>query len=343
MKIEMVWKTIGAKAIAGVTGIALLAGWILTGNTGLSSTEKAVYEDALDLQAKVDEIGFPDFNLAEYPVAMYDGKQDYVFYQGKIEKRTPVLETFAGTAYPVEDHFEVIIPTLERFDSLLSLAGGVESLASGSGYGKEEQIATIWHEALHAWQLSNFEILGEKMTAGEMSKEMENIADDSGESEEDIIVRAVDKDVEVKEGIGQELHMLKRIVTGHAMSDGNIDEIKTAVLEYRELERQRQKKMPEEAVSAEQRCELTEGTAYYVEANILKMQNGEGEYEERYIRTLGDFEGGRGKYYRIGMAKCLILDKLSPDWKEKLDFTKSLDELLDEAVEVGNSGTKQQL
>ena len=33
------------------------------------------------------------------------------------------------------------------------------------------------------------------------------------------------------------------------------------------------------------------------------------------------------------MAKCLILDKLDPDWKESLDYTESLDQLLDKAAE----------
>lgn len=332
MKNNKTWKTIGTKVIAGIIGVALLSGWFLTGNSGLSVKEKAVYEDARNLQAKVDEIGFSDLRLTDYPVAMYDGKNDYVFYQDRVEKRNPVLETFAGTAYPVDGHFEVIIPTLERFDSLLSLAGGMETLASGTGYAQEEQIATIWHETVHAWQLSNFDIMGEKITAKEMAEEIEDMKDESMESEEQLIVRTVDQNDEVKKGIEQELNMLKGIVTGSGMSDGNIDEVKNAVLEYRELEKQRREKMPKEAAAAEQRCELTEGTAYYMEANVLKMQSGEKKYKERYIQTLAEFEGGRGKYYQIGMAKCLILDALSPDWKETLDFTKSLDELLDEAV-----------
>lgn len=36
----------------------------------------------------------------------------------------------------------------------------------------------------------------------------------------------------------------------------------------------------------------------------------------------------RGKYYRTGMAKCLILDRLALDWKEDFDFTRGLDEVL---------------
>lgn len=78
---------------------------------------------------------------------------------------------------------------------------------------------------------------------------------------------------------------------------------------------------------------MTEGTAYYVEGNILRSLRSGKEYQERYLDTLDAFEGGRGKYYRTGMAKCLILDKLAPDWKESLDYTESLDQLLDKAAE----------
>ena len=82
----------------------------------------------------------------------------------------------------------------------------------------------------------------------------------------------------------------------------------------------------------EERCELMEGTAYYEEANVLKIQKGGQEYRKRYIGTLDRFDAGRGKYYRTGMAKCMILDRISPDWKKNLDFSKSLDELLDDAA-----------
>ncbi len=336
------------KALAVVTGTALLAGWILTGKTGIGSEDKAVYEAAVKLQPEVDQLGFQDFRLENYPVAMYDGKKDSVFYQGKIEERAPVLETFAGTAYPVGDHFEVVVPTLEQMDGMMSLAGGIEGMTAGSGYGKEEQIATIWHEGFHAWQMSSFAILGEKMTAEELTAELENMdegttgkdaGEQDGESEEQILVKAVDQKADVKKAVAQEMKTLKAIADkGSALkgeeSKTGIDEMKSAVLEYRKSEEQRRKGMPAEAVKAEQRCELTEGTAYYVEANILKMQEGggEAEYQKRYLDTLGQFEGGRGKYYRTGMAKCLILDQISPDWKRQIDFSKSLDELLDEAV-----------
>ena len=317
------------KAAALAAGAALLAGWILTGTSGISKEDKEIYEAALEMQTEVDQIGFQDFRLADYPVAMYDGKRDYVFYQGKIEKRAPVLETFAGTAYPVEDHFEVIVPTREQLEGLLSLAGGVETLASGSGYEKEEQIATIWHETFHAWQMSNYAVLGETMTPQEMAAELEEESGDEESMGEDaVLVRAVDKNPDMKKKVEQEMKLLKKT----ALSEAGIDEIKSGVLEYRKLEERRKAEMSKEAVQVEERCELMEGTAYYEEANVLKIQKGGQEYRKRYIGTLDRFDAGRGKYYRTGMAKCMILDRISPDWKKNLDFSKSLDELLDDAA-----------
>ncbi|MDD3402263.1 MAG: hypothetical protein PHQ72_02745 [Hespellia sp.] len=302
-------KLTAGKVAAGIVGVALVTGYFLTGSAGASTQDQKIYQKALDRQTEVDKIGFQEFTLADYPVSMYDGESDYVFYKGEITKREPVLETFAGTVYPVEDHFEVIIPTMERMESVLSLVGGVEGMVTGSGYGQEEQIATIWHEAFHAWQLSNFQILGKSITAKEMDQ----------------------KEVR-KNQFKNEMKGWKKLVLSSDMSAGNIDEIKEAVLEYRELADARRSQMSEQAIAAELQSELTEGTAYYVESNVLRQQKGDREYQTRYIDTLGTYMSGRGSLYRTGMAKCLILDVLAPDWKEQLDFTKSLDELLDEAV-----------
>ncbi|MDU7706786.1 MAG: hypothetical protein E7J94_05855 [Clostridium sp.] len=316
------------KVIAAAVGTALLAGWIFTADRGIGIQEKQIYSKALEEQEQADKLGFSNFRLEDYPVAMYDGKADYVFYKGSIEKRSPVLETFAGTAYPVGDHYEVIIPTLERFDGLLSLAGGVEGMVSGSGYGEKEPIATIWHEAFHAWQLSHYKILGEDLSPAEMEKELEQSGKETGDSDEALFVKEVDQNKVQKQRLEKEMQLLKA-----AAEEKDTDKMKAVILQYKELQRQRRENMSPEAITAEQRCELTEGTAYYVEGNILRSLRSEKEYQDRYLDSLDVFEGGRGKYYRTGMAKCLILDRLDPDWKESLDFTKSLDQLLDKATD----------
>ncbi len=319
------------RIIAVILGIVLFLSWLWTGKREISGEDKEIYEEALGLQEQVDELGFGGFCLADYPVAMYDGEWDHVFYDGEIKRRKPVLETFAGTAYPVEDHFEVIVPTLEQFDSLMSLAGGVEGMVSGSGYGAREQISTIWHEAFHAYQLTDHAVLGERITPEEMQEELEGQED-----------QEADETADMKNSLENEMKLLKETVdmvltdtgerTDAAALAEYIDGIKEMVLEYRECRRERMAKMSQEARDAEIRCELTEGTAYYVEYSVYGMTAGAQACQERYLENLDWYEGGRGKYYRTGLAKCLILDALAPGWRETFDFTKGLDEVLEEAA-----------
>ncbi len=321
-------KQVKGMIMTGVFGAGLLAAWLWTGNQGISKENQKIYEEAVSMQEEVDTLGFEGFCLSDYPVAMYDGTSDYVFYEGKTWKRPPVMETFVGTAYPVDDHFEVIVPTLEQFESLMSLAGGVEGMAAGSGYGASEQKGTIWHEAFHAYQLTKFAVLGEKVTPEDMQGEGEK-------SEEEWIVTEVDEKPDIQRKLKGEMQLLEKAADMLKNQDiSSIDGLREIVLEYSERRRQRMKEMQKSAREAEIRCELTEGTAYYVEAFVYRMESGEQAYEERYLDSLGTYEGGRGKYYRTGLAKCLLLDVLCPDWKEHFDFSKGLDELLEEYLEV---------
>lgn len=325
---------------AGILGAGLLAGWLVTGKNGLSGQDRQIYEQAVSMQEQVDTLGFGNFRLQDYPVAMYDGTKDYVFYQGEIKERAPVLETFAGTVYPVEDHFEVIIPTVEQFDKLLSLAGGVEGMVTGSGYGPREQKAVLWHEAFHAYQLTHFAILGEKVTAEEMEAELEADQAQEGISEEAWIVREVDQKDGIRKKIEAELHLLESAAKLSSQMDkengryaADMGKLKEILSRYGESRRQRLAEMPQEAVEAEIRCELTEGPAYYMEAKVYEMLSGKDAYEEQYLDGISVFEGGRGKYYRTGMAKCLILDQILPDWKNTFDFTMGLDECCEQAAD----------
>lgn len=309
--------------IAGIPGIVLLSAWLWTARPGISEENRRIYEEAVGLQDQVDTLGFQGFCLSDYPVAMYDGKSEYVFGNGEVQKRSPVLETFAGTVWPVGDHFEVIVPTVEQFGQLMSLTGGVEGMAAGSGYGPSEQKASIWHEAFHAYQLTDFAVLGEKVTAEDLQAELSDHKGAEEKSEEQWIVEEVDEKPDLKKKLEGEMRLLKK-----AACDSDIDELHRTILEYRECRRQRMEEMPAEAREAEIRCELTEGTAYYVESAVFRMASGGQAFEERYLEGLDRYENGRGKYYRTGFAKCMILDRLDSHWKETFDFSKGLDEAM---------------
>lgn len=323
-----------AMIMAAILGAGLLSAWMWTGRSEISEENRKLYEEAVDMQKQVDTLGFEGFCLLDYPVAMYDGTTDYVFYEGEIQKRSPEVETFVGTAYPVEDHFEVIVPTLEQFDSLLSLAGGVEGMVTGSGYGPLEQKAIIWHEAFHAYQLTDFAVLGEKVLPEDMKGELEEKGGEK--SEEEWIVTQVDEKKDVKSKIRQEMEILKKAVELIRTESPAIDELHKIILEYSERRRQRMEEMPKSARDAEIRCELTEGTAYYVESSVYQMMSGKQAYEERYLENIGAYEGGRGKYYRTGLAKCLILDTLYPGWKETFDFSRGLDAVIEQYLGGGS-------
>jgi len=84
--------------------------------------------------------------------------------------------------------------------------------------------------------------------------------------------------------------------------------------------------------------ETMEGSARYVEAEAYCLLAGEEAWRETYM---GDFSysNGAGKYYAMGMQKCLLLDQLVPEWKDDFTALSDLDELLREAVFV-DEGTE---
>lgn len=171
-----------------VVGVILLTGSVLTKSRGLSDVDKAIYEMALGQQEWVDTLGFEGLRLADYPVAFFDGKKDYVVTAKEdgyaIETRKPVINTFAGTAYEVDDHYEVIVPTVDKLSELVGLvdsAGKMQKMTEGEGslkgaqtevstkeetYGEKEQATTIWHETFHAYQFTQAQEQIEAMLGG---------------------------------------------------------------------------------------------------------------------------------------------------------------------------------
>ena len=147
------------KAVYLCIGIILAVAVLLTGTYGLSVRNLSIYEEAVLLQEKMDELGFQDFRILDYPIAFFDGNKDYVVTgegkEYKVETRKPVFSTYVGTAYEVEDHYEIILPTMESFEKIFSMLGMAENLQEfqkgnaasfeESEYEDKEQAATIWH------------------------------------------------------------------------------------------------------------------------------------------------------------------------------------------------------
>lgn len=337
-------KRTGIRMLCLGIGAVLLAGTVLTGQYGLPKEDKEIYEMACAQQEYVDELGFRDFRLTDYPLAYYDGNYDYVLTgEGEslqIVRRRPVLNTFVGTAYPVEDHYEIIVPTLEKFQSLfetLNTAGQLGGLSGGdsisfeeSAYGEKEQVATIWHEAFHAWQSTFAEAEIAALLDGHNFEE-----EGFGEK---LIVQEVDSRPEIKAIYEQELALLKQAAQLAAAESKNteaeVDTLRNIILQYRQLEEKRMGMLPEEVLILEEYYKRLEGSAYYVEGYIYQKLYSREAFAEQYLEGLDVYAGGSNKYYGIGMAYCRILDRIDPDWKSGYDFSGNLADLIYEALEL---------
>lgn len=160
------WK----KAIYIGTGIVLSLATIMTGSKSLSDSNIENYKRAAELQDEMAARTFSGYHMTDYPVAFFDGTYDYVVTGGaqerniNIERRKPVIGSFVGTAYEVEGHYEILLPTVEQFSGMVDVLSAVQTFTEEKntlddevGYSDEEHIATIFHEGFHAWQMSNFE------------------------------------------------------------------------------------------------------------------------------------------------------------------------------------------
>lgn len=294
-----------------LTGAALAAGVIATGSRGISDDNIAVYEKAVSLESE-DSFGFGGFALTDYPVAFYDGDRNYVFEWGNgeyaITKRAAVLNFIAATAYPVEGHYEVLTPTVEKMSSLLSFMGHEKD-----SYGAEEHISTLWHEAFHCFQLTNYK---------------ENIEGICTEADESLIAENADKNETAVKLFRQKAQFLKQ-----AVMSNDIDKIREYIVQYKRLDEERKALLSDEINALEEYYTRIEGSACYVEACVYKMQLPEG-FESSYIEAISEYGGGSGKYYTTGMVMCMILDTIDPEWKNGYDFSEPLTDLIYAELEI---------
>ncbi|MCR5105545.1 MAG: hypothetical protein K6B68_14010 [Eubacterium sp.] len=95
---------------------------------------------------------------------------------------------------------------------------------------------------------------------------------------------------------------------------------------------EREKLLEEDEIVSEDFYEMVEGTAYYVEANAVRYENGEAAYTDKYIKTIDEYSGGNSKYYHLGMLECMLLNELDPEWKDSYSFDRPLSEVIEDCV-----------
>ena len=293
-----------------LVGIMLATGVIATGTYGLSEEDIEIYERAVSIE---DDFGFDGFTITDYPVSFYDGDNDYVVVwengEYSITRRNAVMDFIVATAYPVDEHYEVLTPTIEKMSSLL----GLLSMGNGS-YGADEHIATLWHEAFHCYQLTNY---------------LENIESIPLVAvDESLIAENADTNEQAVRLFEQKSELLKK-----AVKTDDIDKIREYIVEYKKLDEERKTLLSDEVNSVEEYYTRIEGTACYIEACVYKSLLPD-SFENNYIEAISEYGGGSGKYYKTGMAMCMILDTVNPEWKNGYDFSEPLINLIYTELEI---------
>lgn len=317
-------------------GAVLAVGSIFTGTYGLSNVNLGIYDTAVSQDETVQNMGFEGFSIKDYKVRFYDGKQDYVVQiddKGvtSVTKEDAVLDVFAGTTMEVNGENQVIIPAYEQFSSLFDVLDAAETVSRGmegnaeqamaftkNSYSENSHIATIWHEAFHAWQYTNWKT--------DINALMRRVNLTEGEGREDVIVEEVDSNSKMVNSFEQEMELLFQ-----AYETENIDEKKELVSQALDIETERERGLSDSANAMEYYLDNLEGSAMYVEGQVYRELEGEDTWKEYY---LGDFqyENGSSKYYKRGMLKCLLLDQMMEGWKGQFAGNCGLSQLLAQSV-----------
>lgn len=295
---------------AAIVGIGLLAGFFATAPNGLSAENVEVYTTAVGLEKKDGNFGFENFFLSDYPVAFYDGDNDYriTSQNGEccVTKRPPVINSIVATAYEVNGEFEVLSPTIEKMSSFMALidTGMVE-------YTVERHAVVLWHEAFHCYQMSNY------------SGFIKNIC---SEIDEQIIVVQADGNSRAVELFKMQAQLLEASVRTN-----DIEKIRENMIKYKQADEERRQLLSESVTALENYYTIVEGTACYVEACAYKKLLPE-SYDEEYIDAISRYSNGSSRYYHIGMAQCVILEKLAPGRLSGYTFSKPIIELVYEEL-----------
>lgn len=312
------------KQIYAAVGVVLVVSVAATGTYGLSKTDREIYKTAIDLQEKMQENGFEGFVLEDKKVRFFDGSVDYVVTGNKIEKEEAVFDTFVGTTSKVDGEYQVILPTYDNFADMFSLLGAAQSLADGSmlfsedNYSTNAHVTTLWHEAFHTWQFANWE--------REINAQIESAGLEEKDNIQEIVVNNIDSKEQLMVSFSSEMELLQE-----AYETEDMEEKKALTAEALKLSKERKEMLSEKEAYVEQYYEILEGTARYVEAQAYLLLEGEEAWAETYLREF-EYSNGSGKYYEMGMYKCLILDQLAPEWKADFNVTDSLDDYLNSAI-----------
>ena len=283
--------------IYGLVGAVLILAGIGTVEKGLKEDDRREYERVVEDMAELGNLGFPGYNPLDYKVAFSTGEKDFVVaYNGgdyEVTERKAVYEGLVGSIYQNGDDFEVVVPAYDTW------------IATGS---KSQLSSVIWHESFHAYQNAVHRVF-DSVTDTILSET--KLADQ------------IDHDSEKRKLYAKELEILGRVTN----KENNCD-FQELAIEYIHTAEKRDALLTKEEKASEEFYEMMEGSAYYVEACVVRLENGEPAYKKLYLENAGEYAEGNAKYYRHGMLECMLLDELDPQWKESYHFDKPLTEVI---------------
>lgn len=299
-----------------VPGILMLTAILIATPSGLPQADQAIYEAAIAFDENHVINSFPSYSIQDYTFRFFDGTHDYVIRDRNVTKEKPFLRSLAATTVQVEGEWQVLVPTIERMNSTLSFLGKGQDLSSIDSDAL--QVATLWHEGFHSYQMTHFEEnLAKYMNLHDMPENIESF-----------VAEYIDADEHLKKDYLQAEQILDT-----AIASKNLEETKRLASEFLDVYYRRRENLTEKARQMESLYEMIEGSAQYIESLIYRAQAGEEAYQEYYMTTDTVAANGISKYYTMGRKICLVLDKLSPDWSKDFDFSVGLAELLAKNIE----------
>lgn len=323
-----------------LVGIGLSALVLFYSTAGLPQKDRELYHRAIQLNdSKASEV-WPNLRLGEYPVAIRKGGSEYVLRGSEITRRKPVLPVIACTAYPVGDEVNVFLLCKSEMDSIGQIAEGLSSDAQRFFLNRfsinsrkmtdNQYIAFIYHETLHAFQQKYF---NKKFLTFQKDSDTADIA---GTTEIEELLGKLETDPVISSLYQKQTFLLKSIV-GSSKQDLDRNELQELINTREAILKAYETKAGTKNTAGIKQyidfIELFEGTARYVELRTAVVLNDK-RLEQQYLSSLQEMAQGKEKYYRSGMGMCLLLDKVDPEWKEKVFAGEStLEGLLEKTME----------
>lgn len=335
----------------GVVGMLLVGAVGMTQTKGVSKVNKEAYATYLQECDYLNTLGFKGYAPKETKVRFFDGDYDFVVSAGEEwKKESPVLNVLAGTTWQVGEEYQAVVPVYEKLQGLTEMVGNIQKLqevvkeedrevaatgedrdaraaetenasaeekdqANNSLYSETMYVTTICHEVFHCWQFTNFE------------DQIVNGTHNYSGDRETIITEEIDSVEELAASVEREVNLYR-----DAYFTENLNTKKELVAAALQESAKRGEKLSDNAKNVEYFIETLEGSAQYVEAMSFRHLTSEEEFESQYLDEFV-YSGGSGKYYRIGLYQCLLLDQLSGDWQAEFSFENSPSTILQNMVQ----------